>query len=96
MAAAHALLKVDLPVPGKAERTCIRGSCVDGAVASKAGAIHPRVPNHRTRGLAEINYKRLFSARPGESNAYLEDTAHGDLTRLRLRQDQQVQEWAGL
>lgn len=46
----------------------------------KAGATHPRVPNHKTRALAEINFKRLSSAPPGKSNAYMEDTVHGDLT----------------
>jgi DNA (cytosine-5)-methyltransferase 1 len=48
--------------------------------AIKAGETHPRVPNHKTRALADINFKRLSSARPGESNAYLEDTFYGDLT----------------
>lgn len=45
-----------------------------------AGAVHPDVPNHRTRGLTEINFNRLSSARPGETNAYMEDTEHGDLS----------------
>jgi hypothetical protein len=41
----------------------------------KAGATHPLVPYHKTRALADINFKRLSSALPGESNAYLEDTS---------------------
>jgi DNA (cytosine-5)-methyltransferase 1 len=45
-----------------------------------AGETHPRVSNHKTRALSEINFKRLASARPGESNAYMKDTEHGDLT----------------
>lgn len=45
-----------------------------------AGQAHPIVPNHRTRGLSEINYKRLAAAKPGQSNAYLRDTDEGDLT----------------
>jgi DNA (cytosine-5)-methyltransferase 1 len=45
-----------------------------------AGETHPRVSNHKTRALSEINFKRLASARPGESNAYMKDTKHGDLT----------------
>jgi DNA (cytosine-5)-methyltransferase 1 len=45
-----------------------------------AGAAHPTIPNHRTRTLSEMNLKRLASAKPGESNAYLEDTKHGDLS----------------
>jgi DNA (cytosine-5)-methyltransferase 1 len=52
----------------------------------EAGAAHATVPNHRTRALAEINFKRLSSAKPGESNAYLERTDHGDLS-LRCHQD---------
>jgi DNA (cytosine-5)-methyltransferase 1 len=45
-----------------------------------AGETHPSVPNHKTRALSEINFKRLASARPGGSNAYMEETKHGDLT----------------
>jgi DNA (cytosine-5)-methyltransferase 1 len=51
-----------------------------------AGAVHATISNHRTRGVSEINMKRLSSAKPGESNAYLEATAHGDLS-LRCHQD---------
>lgn len=45
-----------------------------------AGQHNPEVPNHRTRTLSELNLKRLSSARPGESNAYLENTPYGDLS----------------
>lgn len=45
-----------------------------------AGSVHETVPNHRTRALSELNFKRLSSARPGESNAYMEVTDHGDLS----------------
>lgn len=45
-----------------------------------AGDSHPELPNHRARALSELNYKRLESAKPGESNAYMETTKHGDLT----------------
>lgn len=51
-----------------------------------AGAVHETIPNHRTRALADINFKRLSSAKPGESNAYMEATDHGDLS-LRCHQD---------
>lgn len=51
-----------------------------------AGDVHKTIPNHRTRALSEINFKRLSSAKPGESNAYLEATDHGDLS-LRCHQD---------
>lgn len=45
-----------------------------------AGETHPDIPNHKVRSLSEINYKRLSSAKPGESNAYMMDTEYGDLT----------------
>ena len=44
------------------------------------GETHCEIPNHKTRTLSEINYKRLSSAKPGQSNAYMKDTEHGDLT----------------
>jgi DNA (cytosine-5)-methyltransferase 1 len=51
-----------------------------------AGTQHETVPNHRTRALSELNFKRLSSAKPGESNAYIETTDHGDLS-LRCHQE---------
>ena len=51
-----------------------------------AGTAHEAIPNHRTRGLSDLNFKRLSSAKPGELNAYLEATDHGDLS-LRCHQD---------
>lgn len=45
-----------------------------------AGEVHPTVPNHRARSLSELNLKRISSALPGESNAYLRDTLYGDLS----------------
>lgn len=45
-----------------------------------AGQLHDEIPNHRARSLSELNQKRLSSAKPGESNAYLETTAYGDLS----------------
>jgi DNA (cytosine-5)-methyltransferase 1 len=45
-----------------------------------AGEVHPTVPNHRARALSELNLKRISSALPGESNAYLRDTPYGDLS----------------
>jgi DNA (cytosine-5)-methyltransferase 1 len=48
--------------------------------ALAAGEQHSRIPNHRARGLAEINVHRLSAARPGESNEYMADTPEGDLT----------------
>lgn len=46
----------------------------------KAGQMHIAVPNHRARTLSDLNLKRLSSAKPGQSNAYMESTAHGDLS----------------
>lgn len=60
----------------------------------RAGEQHPNVPNHLTRALSELNLRRLESALPGETNVYMEDTPHGDLSlkchrrvnrRLRVR-----------
>ena len=42
--------------------------------------LHCSVPNHRTRHLSELNYKRLSLAKPGETNIYMEDTRYGDLS----------------
>jgi DNA (cytosine-5)-methyltransferase 1 len=52
----------------------------------RAGAAHPEVPNHRTRGLSDLNLMRLSSAQPGQSNIYMETTSHGDLS-LKCHQD---------
>ena len=46
----------------------------------EAGQQHKHIPNHRSRTLSELNLKRLASARPGESNAYMEQTEFGDLS----------------
>jgi len=48
--------------------------------AIKAGEQHAEIPNHRTRGLSDLNYLRLSAAKPGESNAYMEETPDGDLS----------------
>jgi len=48
--------------------------------AIKAGETHEAVPNHRARTLSDLNLRRIASARPGESNAYMERTAFGDLS----------------
>jgi DNA (cytosine-5)-methyltransferase 1 len=46
----------------------------------KAGEQHPNIPNHRTRALSKLNFRRLAAAKPGQSNVYMEDTLHGDLS----------------
>lgn len=45
-----------------------------------AGETHPDIPNHRARALSDLNLKRLASASPGESNAYMANTEFGDLS----------------
>ncbi len=45
-----------------------------------AGDEYPKIPNHRTRKLSELNTKRLLVAKPGESNAYMQNTPFGDLS----------------
>ena len=44
------------------------------------GESHPSIPNHRSRNLSELNRKRLRSAKPGQTNAYMESTVFGDLS----------------
>lgn len=46
----------------------------------RAGEMHETIPNHRSRKLSDLNLRRLASAKPGESNAYLEQTRFGDLS----------------
>lgn len=45
-----------------------------------AGETHPDIPNHRARALSDLNLKRLASASPGQSNAYMANTEFGDLS----------------
>lgn len=45
-----------------------------------AGESHPTIKNHHARALSEINLKRIASAPPGETNAYLKNTRYGDLS----------------
>lgn len=45
-----------------------------------AGAHVLGIANHRTRHLSELNRKRLSVAKPGESNAYMQNTRFGDLS----------------
>ncbi|MDE0704630.1 MAG: DNA cytosine methyltransferase [Rhodospirillaceae bacterium] len=51
-----------------------------------AGEAHATIPNHRTRTLSELNLKRLASAAPGQSNAYMDNTKFGDLS-LKCHRD---------
>lgn len=46
----------------------------------KAGETYKTIPNHRARTLSELNLRRIASAKPGQSNAYMESTPFGDLS----------------
>lgn len=48
--------------------------------AVAAGETHAVIPNHRARTLSELNLKRMEAAKPGQSNAYMQDTEFGDLS----------------
>ncbi|TAG27272.1 MAG: DNA cytosine methyltransferase [Burkholderiales bacterium] len=48
--------------------------------AIAAGEVHPKIKNHRTRALNDLNLKRISSVRPGESNLVLKHTKYGDLS----------------
>ena len=48
--------------------------------ALAAGATDPKIPNHKTRSLSNLNLKRLSAALPGASNIYMENTPDGDLS----------------
>ena len=49
-------------------------------VPCQNSALLKQTTNHRTRTLSELNLRRLGSAKPGESNAYMERTDYGDLS----------------
>ena len=72
----------DLSVPKSDTQAAILS--VRSAIAHlpriEAGAQHATIPNHKTRTLSELNLKRLSAAKPGQSNAYLDNTPDGDLS----------------
>lgn len=80
--AVEGLFADHLPVPKKDPKT--RTKTVRQALrhlpALGAGDVNKDIPNHRTRGLSELNLKRIGAAKPGESNRYMETTTHGDLS----------------
>ena len=53
---------------------------IDHLPPIKAGEAHTEIPNHRARALSVRNLRRLSSAAPGQSNAYMENTEFGDLS----------------
>lgn len=76
------LLGEELLVPeGDPDATLISVAQAIGHLPEiQAGETHPTIPNHKARALSELNFKRLASAKPGESNAYMASTQHGDLS----------------
>jgi DNA (cytosine-5)-methyltransferase 1 len=76
------LLRLELLVPeGNPDTAVISvAEAIGHLPLIAAGETHPDIPNHKTRALNDINYKRLASAKPGQSNAYMETTEFGDLT----------------
>lgn len=76
------IMQLELLVPEADPNEPIRtvSEVIDHLPRIKAGQTHREVPNHRARALSELNLKRISSAKPGQSNSYMESTAHGDLT----------------
>ncbi|MCE4545020.1 DNA cytosine methyltransferase [Caballeronia sp. PC1] len=75
----------DLVVPLEDTAAAVRSvrSAIGHLPSLPAGAQHATIPNHKTRTLSDLNLKRLASAKPGESNVYLDNTPHGDLSLAR-------------
>lgn len=76
------LRKLDLEIPTadvNAKNICVKEALKDLPPIG-AGEQHPKIPNHNTRGLNDLNTKRISYSIPGESNAYLENTPEGDLS----------------
>ncbi len=69
-------------IPEKNKRAKPRtvGDVIGGLPPLTAGQAHPRIRNHRTRSLSDLNLKRISSAIPGETNGYLKNTPYGDLS----------------
>lgn len=78
----EAFLERGLPIPEadpEAALMTVR-QAIGHLPALGAGEAHAELFNHRTRSLSDTNIKRISSAKPGESNAYMASTVHGDLT----------------
>jgi len=73
---------LELVVPDSDPDSIVRSvrSAIGHLPAMEAGAVHPKIPNHKTRTLSPLNLKRLAAAKPGESNLYMENTPDGDLS----------------
>lgn len=64
----------------KVKRLVTVGDTIGHLPALAAGEIHPTIPNHRARGLSDLNLKRISCAPPGAVNAYMRNTPYGDLS----------------
>lgn len=76
------LTRTELIVPGSdpdAVMTSVR-QAIDHLPPIAAGELHSEIPNHRARTLSETNLQRIGAALPGQSNAYMAETEHGDLS----------------
>jgi DNA (cytosine-5)-methyltransferase 1 len=76
------LTQTELLVPGSDPDAVMRSvrQAIDHLPPIEAGELHATVPNHRARTLSAQNLKRIGAALPGQSNAYMADTEHGDLS----------------
>lgn len=72
--------KLELPISDPSAQRINVGKMLAGLPKIEAGSMHPTVPNHLTRGLNDLNYRRISYAPAGGSNAYLENTPEGDLS----------------
>lgn len=72
----------ELVVPDAAPDNIVRTvqAAIGHLPALAAGATDPKIPNHKTRSLSNLNLKRLSAALPGASNIYMENTPDGDLS----------------
>ena len=97
LAAKRSLVSRDHMVDDRSKELCVPISDSDTELISvkqaighfppiKAGESHSDVPNHRARNLSILNRRRLEVAKPGQSNAYMENTHYGDLS-LRCHQN---------
>ena len=64
--------------PAVPSHRSVKGA-IEGLPALDAGEKHDTIANHQCRGLTDINWKRLKSVKPGESNSHLKDSEFGDL-----------------
>lgn len=76
------LMKYELLVPEYDPNALMMSvrEAIDHLPPIKAGQQHPSIPNHKARTLSDLNLRRIGAAKPGQSNAYMENTPDGDLS----------------